>query len=401
MTSSQANFPIAPSKFKFAQHGQSGAWISELLPHTAKIADDLCFIKSMHTEAINHDPAITFMQTGAQLAGRPSLGAWMSYGLGSENTDLPAFVAMISGSGDQPLYDRLWGSGFLPTRYAGVKFRSQGDPVLFLSNPPGINRLLRRGLLDDLSAMNELQLQETGDPEITTRIAQYEMAYRMQTSVPELTDISDEPAATFELYGEAARKPGTFAWNCLLARRLSERGVRFVEVSLGGWDTHAQQGNGTGQLANRLDDFAKGLAAFYVDMGDAMLWPDLSRNYTSLIADDLWGGSGVTAADVDIAEIYDCFTTSALLGIEGLGLAPRGGGGDLIRSGVTRPGGSKPINTNGGLLSEGYLHGMNTVAEAVLQLQGRCGERTVAGAETCVVTSGALTDGSGLVLARG
>lgn len=240
MTSSQANFPIAPSKFKFAQHGQSGAWISELLPHTAKIADDLCFIKSMHTEAINHDPAITFMQTGAQLAGRPSLGAWMSYGLGSENTDLPAFVAMISGSGDQPLYDRLWGSGFLPTRYAGVKFRSQGDPVLFLSNPPGINRLLRRGLLDDLSAMNELQLQETGDPEITTRIAQYEMAYRMQTSVPELTDISDEPAATFELYGEAARKPGTFAWNCLLARRLSERGVRFVQLFHRGWDQHLE-----------------------------------------------------------------------------------------------------------------------------------------------------------------
>ena len=240
MTSSQANFPIAASKFKFAQHGKSGAWISALLPHTAKIADDLCFIKSMHTEAINHDPAITFMQTGAQLAGRPSLGAWMSYGLGSENTDLPAFVAMISGSGDQPLYDRLWGSGFLPTRYAGVKFRSQGDPVLFLSNPPGINRLLRRGLLDDLSAMNELQLQETGDPEITTRIAQYEMAYRMQTSVPELTDISDEPAATFELYGEAARKPGTFAWNCLLARRLSERGVRFVQLFHRGWDQHLE-----------------------------------------------------------------------------------------------------------------------------------------------------------------
>ncbi|MEJ7595105.1 MAG: DUF1501 domain-containing protein, partial [Planctomycetaceae bacterium] len=230
MTSSQASFPIAPSKFQFEQHGKSGAWISELLPHTSKIADDLCFIKSMHTEAINHDPAITFMQTGAQLAGRPSLGAWLSYGLGSENADLPAFVAMISGSGDQPLYDRLWGSGFLPTRYAGVKFRSQGDPVLFLSNPPGITSQLRRGLLDDLSAMNELKLQETGDPEITTRIAQYEMAYRMQTSVPELTEISGEPATTFDLYGEDARKPGTFAWNCLLARRLCERGVRFVQL---------------------------------------------------------------------------------------------------------------------------------------------------------------------------
>jgi hypothetical protein len=240
MTSSQASFPIAPSKFKFAQHGASGAWISQLLPHTSKMADDLCFIKSMHTEAINHDPAITFMQTGAQLAGRPSLGAWLSYGLGSENSDLPAFVAMISGSGDQPLYDRLWGSGFLPTRYAGVKFRSQGDPVLFLSNPPGITDQLRRGMLDDLSEMNQRKLQETGDPEIATRISQYEMAYRMQTSVPELTDLSDEPAATFDLYGEDARKPGTFAWNCLLARRLCERGVRFVQLFHRGWDQHLE-----------------------------------------------------------------------------------------------------------------------------------------------------------------
>jgi len=240
MTSSQASFPIAPSKFKFAQHGASGAWISELLPHTSKMADDLCFIKSMHTEAINHDPAITFMQTGAQLAGRPSLGAWLSYGLGSENSDLPAFVAMISGSGDQPLYDRLWGSGFLPTRYAGVKFRSQGDPVLFLSNPPGLTDQLRRGMLDDLAALNHRKLQETGDPEIATRISQYEMAYRMQTSVPELTDLSDEPAATFELYGEDARKTGTFAWNCLIARRLCERGVRFVQLFHRGWDQHLE-----------------------------------------------------------------------------------------------------------------------------------------------------------------
>ncbi len=240
MTSSQARFPIAPSKFSFAQHGESAAWISELLPQTSKMADDLCFIKSMHTEAINHDPAITFMQTGAQLAGRPSLGAWLSYGLGSENADLPAFVAMISGSGDQPLYDRLWGSGFLPTRYAGVKFRSLGDPVLFLSNPPGITNSLRREMLDDLSVLNQRKQQETGDPEIATRIAQYEMAYRMQTSVPELTAISDEPASTFDLYGEDARKPGTFAWNCLLARRLCERGVRFVQLFHRGWDQHLE-----------------------------------------------------------------------------------------------------------------------------------------------------------------
>jgi len=240
MTSTQSSFPLAPTKFRFAQQGASGAWVSELLPYTAKIADDLCFIKSMHTEAINHDPAITFMQTGAQLAGRPSLGAWLSYGLGSENSDLPAFVAMISGTGDQPLYDRLWGSGFLPTKYAGVKFRSQGDPVLFLSDPPGVSRELRRGLLDDLAAMNELKLQKSGDPEIASRISQYEMAYRMQASVPELTDISGEPASTFDLYGEEARKPGTFAWNCLLARRLCERGVRFVQLFHRGWDQHLE-----------------------------------------------------------------------------------------------------------------------------------------------------------------
>ena len=240
MTSSQSSFPVAPSMFRFRRRGESGAWVSDLLPRTAAIADQLCFVRSLHTEAINHDPAITFVQTGAQLAGRPSLGAWLSYGLGSENQDLPAFVAMISGTGDQPLYDRLWGSGFLPTRYAGVKFRSQGDPVLYLSNPPGINSQIRRGLLDDLQSLNGLHLERTGDPEISTRIAQYEMAYRMQTSVPELTDLTGETEATFELYGEQARKPGSFAWNCLMARRLCERGVRFVQLFHRGWDQHLE-----------------------------------------------------------------------------------------------------------------------------------------------------------------
>jgi hypothetical protein len=242
MTSRQASFPIAASKFKFAQHGTSGAWLSELVPHTAKVADELCFVKSMHTEAINHDPAITFFQTGAQLAGRPSIGAWLSYGLGSESRDLPAFVVMISqGSGnptDQPLYDRLWGSGFLPSKYQGVKFRSVGDPVLNLSNPPGIDTASRRAMLDELGALNELKLKELGDPEIATRIAQYEMAYRMQHSVPELTDVSDEPDHVFEMYGPESRKPGTFAANCLLARRLCERGVRFVQLFHRGWDQH-------------------------------------------------------------------------------------------------------------------------------------------------------------------
>ncbi|MBL8819505.1 MAG: DUF1501 domain-containing protein [Planctomyces sp.] len=240
MTSSQISFPVAPSKFQFARRGDSGAWVSELLPYTAEIADELCLIKSMHTEAINHDPAITFMQTGAQLAGRPSLGAWLSYGLGSDNEDLPAFVAMISGTGDQPLYDRLWGSGFLPTRFAGVKFRSKGDPVLFLSDPPGMKRDLRRDMLNDLSEMNQFRQRDVGDPEIATRISQYEMAFRMQTSVPELTDLSGEPESTFDLYGEDAKKPGTFAWNCLMARRLCERGVRFVQLFHRGWDQHLE-----------------------------------------------------------------------------------------------------------------------------------------------------------------
>ncbi len=244
MTATQTAFPVAPTKYKFAQHGKSGAWVSELLPHIAKQADDLCFVKSLHTEAINHDPAITFFQTGFQIAGRPSIGAWLSYGLGSENKELPAFVVMVSQGtgrpGDQPLYDRLWGSGFLPSRYQGVKFRGVGDPVLFLSNPEGLTAKDRRGFLDDLASLNQLKLQEFGDPEIATRIAQYEMAYKMQSSVPELTDLSKEPARTFELYGPESRLPGSFAANCLLARRLAERGVRFIQLFHRGWDHHTE-----------------------------------------------------------------------------------------------------------------------------------------------------------------
>ena len=242
MTSRQASFPVAPSMFKFAKHGKSGTNLSELLPHTAGVADELCVIKSMHTEAINHDPAITFFQTGNQLAGRPSIGSWLAYGLGSENADLPAFVVMISnGSGnpaDQPLYDRLWGSGFLPSKYQGVKFRSVGDPVLYLSNPPGQDVATRRRVLDDLAELNRIKLDEYRDPEIATRISQYELAYRMQSSVPELTDVSSEPEHIFDLYGPDARKPGTFAANCLLARRLAERGVRFIQLFHRGWDQH-------------------------------------------------------------------------------------------------------------------------------------------------------------------
>jgi hypothetical protein len=240
MTSRQDRFPIAPSMFDFAQHGTSGAWLSKLLPHTARIADKICFVKSMVTDAINHDPAITFFQTGSQIAGRPSMGAWASYGLGKENANLPAFVAMTSRGrkGGQPLYDRLWGSGFLPTAHQGVKFRGGRDPVLYLHNPPGVSRETKRVMLDDLAELNHQRLDLVGDPEIATRIAQYEMAFRMQSSIPELTDIANEPSHVLEMYGPDVTNPGTYASNCLQARRLSERGVRFVQLFHMGWDQH-------------------------------------------------------------------------------------------------------------------------------------------------------------------
>jgi hypothetical protein len=243
MTAGQSSFPVASSIFPFAKRGESAAWVSDLLPFTAKVADQLTFIRSMHTEQINHDPGITFFQTGFQLAGRPSIGSWLAYGLGSESKDLPAFIVMTSkGSalGDQPLADRLWASGFLPTKYQGVKFRSGIDPVLYLSNPPGFSQTARRRFLDDLQGLNQAKLDDFGDPEIATRIAQYEMAYRMQASVPELTDLSKEPERTFEMYGPDSRTPGTYASNCLLARRLAERGVRFIQLFHRGWDQHAK-----------------------------------------------------------------------------------------------------------------------------------------------------------------
>ncbi|MFY9232922.1 MAG: DUF1501 domain-containing protein [Fimbriimonadaceae bacterium] len=244
MTSGQKTFPVAPSTFKFAQHGQAGLWLSELWPHTAGIVDDICFIHSMHTEAINHDPAITFLQTGFQIAGRPSIGSWLAYGLGSDNQDLPAYVVLTSkGTGrsdDQPLYDRLWGSGFLPTQHQGVKFRNVGDPVLYLSDPEGIDRTTRREMLDDLAGLNKIKQAAVGDPEIATRIAQYELAFRMQTSVPDLLDISKEPSNIIEMYGPEVKKPGSYAYNCLLARRLAERGVRFVQLFHMGWDHHGE-----------------------------------------------------------------------------------------------------------------------------------------------------------------
>ncbi len=239
MSSNQATLPLAGSLFSFQQRGESRAWVSDLLPHTAEVVDDLCFIKSMYTEAINHDPAITFFQTGSQIAGRPSVGSWLSYGLGSENENLPAYVVLLSkDKGGQPLYARLWGSGLLPANYQGVQFRPGKDPVLYLSNPEGVDRKSRRALLDHLRELHEANRAYHGDDAVDTRIAQYEMAFRMQTSVPEVTDFADEPEHVFDEYGPDSREPGTYAANCLLARRLAERGVRFVQLFHRGWDQH-------------------------------------------------------------------------------------------------------------------------------------------------------------------
>lgn len=282
MTSGQATFPVAPSIFKFGQHGQSGAWLSELLPNLGKIADELCIVRSVFTEAINHDPAITFIQTGSQLPGRPSIGSWLSYGLGSENKDLPAYVVLTSfGTGrrdDQPLYDRLWGSGFLPSKHQGVKFRNSGDPVLYLSNPPGVDPEIRRETLDELNGLNRRRLDVIGDPEISTRIAQYEMAFRMQTSVPDLTDISKEPQSVLDLYGPDVKKTGTYAANCLLARRLAQRDVRFIQLFHMGWDHH---GGLPKAIKGQCNDTDQATAALIQDLKQQGLLED------TLI---VWGG---------------------------------------------------------------------------------------------------------------
>jgi uncharacterized protein (DUF1501 family) len=267
MTSNQKSLPITSSLFRFARHGESGAWISELLPHTARIVDELCIIRSLHTEAINHDPAVTYLQTGHQQPGRPSFGAWLSYGLGSESSDLPAFVVMISrGSAARPadpLYARLWGSGFLPSNHQGVALAGSGDPVLYLSNPAGIDERARRDQLNVIAELNRQQLEVHGDPEIATRIAQYEMAFRMQTSVPDLTDLSGESEATLEAYGPQSRQRGTFAANCLLARRMAERGVRFIQLYHRGWDQHY---NLPSDLALQCRDVDQPAAALIQDL---------------------------------------------------------------------------------------------------------------------------------------
>lgn len=280
MTANQKGFPVAPSFFKFKQHGQSGAWLSELMPHLGEVADELCFIKSMHTEAINHDPAITFFQTGSQQPGRPSMGSWLSYGLGSDNQNLPTFCVLLSRGliRPQPIYSRLWGNGFLASMHQGVQFRSGKDPVLFINNPAGIEASDRRTALDHLAQLNDMRAQEFGDPEVYSRIAQYEMAYRMQTSVPDAMDISGEPDEVYDLYGPDSRRPGTFAANCLLARRLAERDVKFIQLYHMGWDQHVN-------LPNDL-----GLQAKDTDQASAALITDLKRR--GLLEDTLvvWGG---------------------------------------------------------------------------------------------------------------
>ena len=282
MTSGQDSFPLASSAFQFKQHGECGAWVSELLPNTARIVDELCIVRSMHTEAINHDPGITFFQTGNQQPGRPCFGSWISYGLGSENRNLPVFVVLISqGSSkrdSQPLFARLWGSGFLPADHQGVQFRSTGDPVLYLNDPAGIDPARRRAMLDRLAALNEMSHDAVGDPEITARIRQYEMAYRMQTSVPDLMDVSDEPESIFDLYGADARTPGTYAANCLLARRLAERDVRFIQIYHRGWDQHE---NLPSDIRLQCRDTDRASAALILDLKQRGLLD------TTLV---IWGG---------------------------------------------------------------------------------------------------------------
>lgn len=280
MTSGQASLPLAGTLSTFNQFGDSGAWMTDLMPHTSKIVDDLCFIKSMYTEAINHDPAITFMQTGSQLPGRPSMGSWLSYGLGTDNKNLPEFVVLVTKgkTGGQPLYSRLWGNGFLPSQHQGVQFRAGKDPVLYLTNPPGVDSQGRREQLDYLQKLEQLNQKDIGDPEIMARMAQYEMAFRMQTSVPEIMDTSNEPQYIYDMYGEDSKVPGTFAANALLARRLAERDVKFIQLYHQGWDQH---GNLPSALKRQCKDTDQATAALITDLKQRGMLED------TLV---IWGG---------------------------------------------------------------------------------------------------------------
>ena len=267
MTSGQGRFPVAPSKFKFAQHGQCGRWVSELIPHTAKIVDDIALVKTVHTNAINHDPACTFVMTGSEVPGKACMGSWVSYGLGAETSDLPSFVALMprfpDGANGQALFSRMWGSGFLPGKHTGVVLRAGADPVLYLENPPGVDSSDRRAMLDTLGKLNHLGFQKFGDPDIQTRISQYEMAYRLQSSVPELTDLSKESQAVLDMYGPDVKKPGSYASSALLARRLVERGVRFVQIMHRGWDSHSDL---PAQLGGQCKDTDQPVAALIMDL---------------------------------------------------------------------------------------------------------------------------------------
>ena len=309
MTSGQSTFPVAPSMFRFDQYGQSGAWFSELRPHMSGLADEWTMIRSLHTEAINHDPAITFMQTGSQLAGRPSIGSWMAYGLGSENADLPAYVVLTSfGSGrrdDQPLYDRLWSAGFLPAKHQGVKFRNSGDPVLYLSNPSGMDRAMRRETLDDLAAINQRHHEDLGDPEIRTRIAQYEMAFRMQASVPDLTDLSKEPQSVLDAYGPDIKRPGSYAANCLLARRLAERDVRFIQLFHMGWDHH---GGLPGAIRGQCRDTDQPTAALIRDLKMRGLLEDTLIVWGGEFGRTIYSQGGASATNYGRDHHPRCFT---------------------------------------------------------------------------------------------
>jgi hypothetical protein len=307
MSANQASLPLAGSAFRFQQRGQCGAWVSELLPHTAKIVDDLCLIKSLHTEAINHDPAITFFQTGSQIAGRPSMGAWLSYGLGSANENLPAFVVLISKNAtrDQPLYSRLWGNGFLSSLHQGVQFRSGKDPVLYLNNPDGVTTESRRKLLDRLAELHEIQFNDLGDPDINSRVAQYEMAYRMQTSVPDVMDVSTESDATFALYGDDAKKPGTFAANCLLARRLAERNVRFIQLYHQGWDHHGGLPKG---IRNECAKTDQACAALVTDLKARGLLDDTIVVWGGEFGRTSYSQGKLTATDYGRDHHPRCFT---------------------------------------------------------------------------------------------
>jgi hypothetical protein len=309
MTSGQSTFPVTAPMFNFSRHGQLGTWVSDLLPNTARIVDELTIVKSVHTEAINHDPAITYINTGTQQLGKPSMGAWLSYGLGCETQNLPAYVVMTSKANRpamQPLFARLWGSGFLPSNHQGVRFRAGKDPVLYLSNPPGVSADRRRSMLDSLAALNEIQFQRSSDPETETRIRQYEMAYRMQTSVPDLMDLSDESEHTFQLYGEAARKPGTYAANCLLARRLAERGVRFIQLFHRDWDQHFHLPR---DIREQCRDTDQASAALVIDLKERGLLDDTLVIWGGEFGRTIYSQGALTADDHGRDHHGRCFTT--------------------------------------------------------------------------------------------